>query len=303
LTPKFPFCIFKFIKLSNYQTNLKTEKIRYWGKEGEMAENRRPGPLGLGNDDPIDTGTLVRHRSASPGPLGLDSNDKAELENALSLLKSEALNFGQRFIHDYAVRMDYNRQAGFVARVIREEVVAGRLTPRQGAEAANKIRNAILDASRLSSSDFGRAIAEKTKGAGRLLPDLEVHYAQKILNKNFAELSQAQKNQVWLEIIESSGRPRQDVTLATLRLSKVGRGLIFISVACAVYNVTTAENKERQVVKEGVTAGAGFLGAMGGGALAGLVCGPGAPVCVGLGVFIAGALAALGADFAFDSLW
>ena len=83
----------------------------------------------------------------------------------------------------------------------------------------------------------------------------------------------------------------------------MGRGLIFVSVAFAVYNVATAENKGRQVVKEGATAGAGVLGGMAGGAVAGLACGPGAPVCVGVGIFVGGAIAALGADVTFDWLW
>jgi hypothetical protein len=42
---------------------------------------------------------------------------------------------------------------------------------------------------------------------------------------------------------------------------------------------------------------------MAGGAAAGLACGPGAPVCVAVGVFVGGALAALGADFAFEFAW
>lgn len=67
--------------------------------------------------------------------------------------------------------------------------------------------------------------------------------------------------------------------------------------------MATAEDKERQIAKEGATSGAGFVGGMIGGAVAGLACGPGAPVCVAVGVFVGGAAAALGTDFAFDSLW
>jgi hypothetical protein len=78
---------------------------------------------------------------------------------------------------------------------------------------------------------------------------------------------------------------------------------VVFSVAFAVYNVAEAEDKGRQVAKEGATAGAGILGGMGGGALAGLACGPGAPVCVVVGVFAGGALAALGADALFDWAW
>jgi hypothetical protein len=75
------------------------------------------------------------------------------------------------------------------------------------------------------------------------------------------------------------------------------------STAIAVYNVATADDMGRQVVKEGATAGAGILGGMAGGAAAGLVCGPGAPVCVAVGIFAGGALAAFGADRLFEWAW
>ena len=39
-----------------------------------------------------------------------------------------------------------------------------------------------------------------------------------------------------------------------------------------------------------------------GGAAAGLVCGPGAPVCVTIGVFVGGALGAFGIDFGYTWL-
>lgn len=45
--------------------------------------------------------------------------------------------------------------------------------------------------------------------------------------------------------------------------------------------------------KEIVITGAG-IGGIAGGALAGLACGPGAPVCVTVGAFVGGALAAFG---------
>lgn len=39
------------------------------------------------------------------------------------------------------------------------------------------------------------------------------------------------------------------------------------------------------------------VSSIGAGALAGLACGPGAPVCVTIGAFVGGALAAFGAGF------
>lgn len=73
-----------------------------------------------------------------------------------------------------------------------------------------------------------------------------------------------------------------------------------VTVAFAVYNVATAEDTGQAIAREGVGLGAGLVGSMAGGAAAGLACGPGAPVCVAVGVFVGGALFALGADLTFD---
>ncbi len=82
-------------------------------------------------------------------------------------------------------------------------------------------------------------------------------------------------------------------------LSRAGRGLLFISLALSVYTVVNSDNKPRAIAREATVTGAGVLGGIAGGGLAGLACGPGAPVCVTVGAFIGGALAAFGVS----SLW
>ena len=268
-----------------------------------MAGARIPGPTCSTTAEPIDSGTLCRQRSCAPGGIDDHQSGYADLESALNVLKTESVNFGYRFINDGKVRQAYIRNTEQVANMIRQEVQAGRLTPGEGALEANKLRNGILDAARIKSSDIGRAKAEALKEAGKTLQDLEEHYARKFFKKTFSALSIEERNRVWMEIVEASGRPRPAMNMKAARLAKVGRGLVFASIGFAVYNISTAEDKPRQIAKEGTTAGAGVLGGMAGGAAAGLACGPGAPVCVTVGVFVGGALAAFGADVAFDWLW
>jgi hypothetical protein len=251
----------------------------------------------------VDRGTLAAQRTPGPGVVGDQVAGLADLESAIALLRTEATNFGYRFIQDGAVRRDYIAKTQALVKTIKDEVRGGRLTYAEGAEEANKVRNAIMDAARLRSSDIGRATAEAAKATGRTLVELQDYYAEKLLKRSFDSLSPAEKNRVWLEIIEASGRQRPSFNVKAARLARVGRGFIVLSVGIAVYNVATAEDQSRQLVKEGATAGAGILGGMGGGALAGLACGPGAPVCVTIGVFVGGALAAIGADIAFDLSW
>ena len=140
------------------------------------------------------------------------------------------------------------------------------------------------------------------KTTGRGLTSLQAYYAQKLFAKEFHVLPASQRNQVWREIVASSGRANPKVTAGTLRVARLGRGLALAAVAIAVYNVSAAEDKVEAATREGVTMGAGFIGSIAGGAAAGLACGPGAPVCVTVGVFVGGVLFALGADAGFNWL-
>jgi hypothetical protein len=177
-----------------------------------------------------------------------------------------------------------------------------RLTPQQAAEQANIVRNELLEATRLQSSDVGRAVAERLKRQGRTLAELQEAYARRLFHKSFAQLTEREQNQIFLEIVRASGRPSQRVTMVARRLGRVGRGLIFVAIAVSAYNIATSEDPAREAARETVGFGAGFAGSVAGGAVAGLACGPGAPVCVAIGVFVGGALFALGADLTFDQL-
>jgi hypothetical protein len=108
---------------------------------------------------------------------------------------------------------------------------------------------------------------------------------------------------VYQAVVQGAGRDLSDVTRKAAKLGPPGKGLLGLTLAVAVYNVATADNQVKGAGKEGVLVGGGALGGIGGGALAGLACGPGAPVCVTLGVFVGGAAGALGAEFAFDSVF
>lgn len=223
-------------------------------------------------------------------------------DRALDTLQAEALNFGQRFIHDARVRRGYIEETRRYAGMLREEVERGRLSTAQAAQQATDMRNSIMEAARLRSSDIGRASAQTLKANGRSLLELQEHYARRMFNAEFATLRRSQQQRVWKEIVIASGRANPRVSTHSLRLARVGRGLVFVSLAIAVYSISTAERPGLAAAREGATLGAGFAGSVAGGAAAGLVCGPGAPVCVALGAFVGGALFAFGADLSFEWL-
>jgi hypothetical protein len=231
------------------------------------------------------------------------SSDNTVLDNALLMLESEAVNFSVRFIGDASVRANYVAQATQFAEETVALVNSGALTPRQGAERAHAMRNSLLDAGRLKSSDIGRAAAELEKATGLTLEQLTTKYAKQLFTKEFAQLTAAEQDQVLLAVVRASGRPNAQFTAAARNLGKVGRGLVLVSIAMAAYSIASSDRPGREAVKQGTTAGLGFLGSLAGGAAAGLVCGPGAPVCVGIGAVIGGAAFAFGADMSFDWLW
>jgi hypothetical protein len=68
-------------------------------------------------------------------------------------------------------------------------------------------------------------------------------------------------------------------------------------------NIATAEDKIKASAKEGAMLSGGLLGSVAGGAVAGCACGPGAPICVSIGVFVGGVMFALGTELAFDTFW
>ncbi len=229
--------------------------------------------------------------------------DRDLLEGALSQMESDALNFAHRFIKDGMVRMRYINQTKKLAQEYRASVISGAISPENAAKQVQTIRNQILEAQRLRTSDIGKAMAIKLKKTGLTFTELTEKYAQNKFRTSFKNLSVVNQNQVYLEIINSSGRPRPSMNAAASRYSKLGRGLLVVTVGIAIYNITVAEDKVRATAREGVILGGGFAGGAAGGAAAGLACGPGAPLCVTVGVFIGGALGALGSDFTFGWLF
>jgi hypothetical protein len=225
--------------------------------------------------------------------------DRSVLEGSLSQMESAAVNFAHRFIKDGKARASYISQTKKLAQEFRTRVTSGAITPKQGAEQVQAIRNQILEAQRLRSSDIGKTKAIQLKKTGLTLSDLTEKYAQRKFGKSFTNLSAVNQNKVYLEIIESAGRQRLSVNAAAMKYSKLGRGLLIVTLGVAIYNITVAEDKAKATAREGVIIGGGFAGGAAGGAVAGLACGPGAPVCVTIGVFVGGALGALGADSTF----
>lgn len=226
-------------------------------------------------------------------------DDRSYFESSIRALEAEIANVGVHLAIDSSARQLYSKQIKAMSNALRTEVESGRLTWAQAARQAQETRNVIMELMRGRSTPVGHAIAEDMKRNGRTLNELIANKAQSLYGKDvlFDRLSPQQQNRVYAEIVESAGRSRPRVNALMAKLGSAGRGLVFISLALSVYNVANADDKVDAVKKEVAVTGAGIAGGIAGGALAGLACGPGAPVCVTIGAFVGGALAAFGTDF------
>jgi hypothetical protein len=227
----------------------------------------------------------------------------AVLDESLQQLRDQFVDFGARFIQDSDVRADYVAKAQKYADEILDKVKRGELTPEQGAAEAQSMRNGLLDAARLKSSDIGKAAAELEKATGKTMEELLAKYSKQLFGREFAELATTEQDVVFVTIIKAAGRPNPRYTLLASRLGKAGKGLLIVSIAFSVYNIAESDRPGREAVKETASTGMGFLGSLAGGAAAGLVCGPGAPICSGVGVLVGGLVFALGTDLAFEHFW
>lgn len=230
-------------------------------------------------------------------------DEASELRSELAALQSTAANFGIRFIPDANVRLEYNMKAQQLSAEILAEVKTGRLSISSGAARASELRNVLMDAMRGQTSEIARAYAVKHKALGKTLPELQEKYARKLFGIGFSGLAEQQRNQVWREIVFSSGRPQTKANQLAKVFGSAGRCFVALTLAISAYHIYAADNKVKAVASEGAILGGGLLGSLAGAAAGGLICGPGAPVCVGIGVFIGGVMFAIGSQVAFDSFW
>jgi len=176
-----------------------------------------------------------------------------------------------------------------------EQVNSGELTWEKVASAAQEARNKTMENLRRKSTPVGLAYAQWKKREGKTLEELLERNTKKLYGSSiqFKDLAtNFEKYRVYAAIVKSSGTPDKELVAAMKRLGPAGRGLLVLTLALSVYEVSTAESKVIAATREVNTVGAGIAGSLVAGKLAalGVVCGLGAPICIGAGAFIGGTL-------------
>jgi len=228
-----------------------------------------------------------------------------ELEQALYGLESTAMNFSIRFISDEQGRLAYNRQARAVANELLQEVKLGKRTARDAMYIAQEMRNNLMQMIRdTRTSEPTLAYAKGLKNEGKTIAWLLNRYSQKLYGLDFEYLkTPQQQNNVYLEIVKSSGRPSPKENALATKLGRAGRFFYVISIAVSVYSVASAENKVMETANQSAILGGGMLGSVAGGAVATIVCASTSVVCVSAFIIIFSFGAATASDFAFDQIF
>ena len=224
----------------------------------------------------------------------LDSDGKKKFESALNALQGDISAAAARLSVDPRLRLEYSRRIKEMSADLRARANLGMITWEKAAIEAQETRNLIMDIVRIRSTPLGRAIAERMKTSGVTLNELIAKKTASMFGPkvNFNYLSETQKKQIYATIIESAGKSNPQVNLRMMKLSRSAKGLIVLSIGVSVYEIYMADNKMPEAVRQVAINGAGIAGGWAGGTIAGLLCGPGAPVCVLIGGFTGGALAA-----------
>ena len=224
----------------------------------------------------------------------LDTNGREKFDEAISALQGDISTIAARLSIDPRLRLEYSKLIKKMADDLRSRANMGLITWEKAAQEAHETRNLIMDMIRARSTPLGRAMAEQMKRSGKTLNALIAKKATELhgAGVQFNQLSSSQQDRVYAAVVESAGKSNPRINLKMMQLSRAGRGLIVLSIAISIYEIYQADNKVAEASRQIAINGAGIAGGAAGGALAGLACGPGAPVCVMIGGFVGAAFAA-----------
>ncbi|QKJ88301.1 hypothetical protein PMPD1_3381 [Paramixta manurensis] len=224
----------------------------------------------------------------------LNASRKEKFESSINALQGDVSAAAARLSVDPRLRLEYSKRIKEMAADLRAKANSGIITWEKAALEAQETRNLVMEIVRTRSTPLGRAMAEKMKTSGKTFNELVANKTVSLFGRqaNFVNLSDGQKNRVYASIVESAGRSNARVDLRMRQLSTAGKGLIILSIAISVYEIYNAQDKIAETTKQAVIVSSGVAGGWAGGAVAGLMCGPGAPVCVLISGFVGGALAA-----------
>jgi hypothetical protein len=227
----------------------------------------------------------------------------SELQTTIVRLETGANGFIMSATNDPAVRADYMRKVRAAADHLMSQVESGQLTPHEGAQAANALRNEILRLSRADLTTFGLAFSRDMKPDGKPLKFYAEKNSHELFGRPFETLQQSERDAVWRRLIDHAGNANGKANRYAKYYGRAGRVLLVASLAIAVYKVLDSDDKTRETAKQAAGIGASIAGGAMTGAAIGFVVSNPAGWVVGVAVFIGAAAAGYGVDELFDYYW
>jgi len=209
------------------------------------------------------------------------------LDEQLRLLESAASIFALDAMKDSKARAHYQKNIKRFSDLIKEEVKTKKITVKNAAILAHKIRGVIMEETRLISSATAKAYAKSKKSGNPSIDVFEEKYSQKNFNKKFSSLSASEKEAVYRQIINSAGRDNPKVTQMSKRLKIASRVAVVVTAYISVTAIADAENKPKELIRQGVILGSSAAGGRLAGRAAAARCGPNW-ICVGFSVLVGG---------------
>jgi hypothetical protein len=162
---------------------------------------------------------------------------------------------------------------------VKMRVSTGEMTPMEGAQFCNQMRDKLFLEYRKWTSAQGVAAAEEIKLKAKGFDYYLDKYAQDNFKKPFADLTQKQRGAVYYEVISAAGRDNAKVTAKAARLVRRAKVLILVTGIIAVWEITNAKDKLREAARQGNIIAASMIGGAVAGAAVSFICGPAEPMC------------------------
>jgi len=201
------------------------------------------------------------------------------LDEALLEFEGAALKFSYDAIKDAEQRANYERNTKRVKELVKQQLELGKVTAKSAAEFCYTLRNHLLAETRKVTSVQGRSVVEWRKKVPPELERLLNNNAVSKYGKKFVELSSKQRDAIYYMIVESSARSSVFFNVLNKALMVAGKVFIVVTLAYAIYEIMSSDDKFKETIKQSVTIGLGVVGVILGKALASSVCGPGTPIC------------------------
>lgn len=212
------------------------------------------------------------------------------LEQAIASFEAAATKFSYDVIKNENTRKRYMAHIKEVSDEVRKEVDAGRIFVKEGALFCNRTRDQLFVEYRRYTTAAGVAEAERLKLKAKGFDYYLDRYAMRDFKKPFLQLTEVERNKVYYEVIKSAGRPNAGVNAKLMKMQAYSTVLILLSAAFAANEIYRAEDKIKELARQGSTIAGGMIGGGVAGFYVSFLCGPAEPICAIATVAIGSAL-------------